>query len=602
MAKNAKRPVKEEVSSSSGASAWPAQCALLTLIFSLAALRFFAGENPSGLERVFMPFATIGLVFPAVLMVNGLAKLAAWRHDRLFYGVSLALNGLFLAFLVADAWVYVRRHAHLNGALESWREVLELSGSFWALALLALLAVFLLTALALSLSRRIPAVVSWALFFLAFSLALLGNGWHAWAAAKNQADVLSVDRLLPWDGLFRSNRLMGALGVKVVSFGTGAGEWLQVDGIFDCPKRPLELGNVAEGPRNIVMITVGGLRADMLTSRTMPKTSALARRGVVFAEHFSAGNAARPALFGLFYGVPPSLERQALERGASPLLIETLQKRSYELGIFSAKNLDLAGLQDLRTGVEGEGTPAEKDVFAVEAFENWLSGGRDARKSFFAFLYLGSVRERDFPRTMKAPFRPCADRVSWLELDAETDPRAHLNRYKNAAAWADDLVARAVADLKQAGLLDSTVLVITSDHGEEMNDSGLGFWGHNGNFSRAQIQVPLVLLWPGMEPARIEWRTTAYDLTATLMRRVLGVKNELPDFTAGVDLFSAEPRKGFCVGSLRREGVVNGPAATVFDPAGWTETFTIDKWKKAPGDPSASASALSAKKAFLRVR
>ena len=45
--------------------------------------------------------------------------------------------------------------------------------------------------------------------------------------------------------------------------------------------------------------------------------------------------------------------------------------------------------------------------------------------------------------------------------------------YHGSLRFVDDQVARLVADLKQSGQWDSTVLVFTSDHGEMLGDHGL---------------------------------------------------------------------------------------------------------------------------------
>lgn len=41
----------------------------------------------------------------------------------------------------------------------------------------------------------------------------------------------------------------------------------------------------------------------------------------------------------------------------------------------------------------------------------------------------------------------------------------------------DAQIARVLDTLKQRGLLDKTVVVITAEHGVEFNDSGKGQWG-----------------------------------------------------------------------------------------------------------------------------
>ena len=69
----------------------------------------------------------------------------------------------------------------------------------------------------------------------------------------------------------------------------------------------------------------------------------------------------------------------------------------------------------------------------------------------------------------------------------------------------DELIAEVLADLNDRGLTDKTVIVISSDHGEEFDENGMGHQGHGSGYSRHQLQVPLIISWPGR--ARANRRT-----------------------------------------------------------------------------------------------
>lgn len=80
-----------------------------------------------------------------------------------------------------------------------------------------------------------------------------------------------------------------------------------------------------------------------------------------------------------------------------------------------------------------------------------------------------------------------------LELSPEFDSAPFFNRYKNLAYWQDVLIGQVIDIFEKSGRLENTIVIITADLGEEFNDSKLNYWGHNGNFSKAQIQIPLVI-------------------------------------------------------------------------------------------------------------
>ena len=72
--------------------------------------------------------------------------------------------------------------------------------------------------------------------------------------------------------------------------------------------------------------------------------------------------------------------------------------------------------------------------------------------------------------------------------------------------------------------MENTIVIVTSDHGEEFNDNHAGWWGHSGNFTRYQTQVPLVFYFPGRAPRRVTQMTAHVDVPTTLLEEV---------FTAG---------------------------------------------------------------------
>ena len=122
--------------------------------------------------------------------------------------------------------------------------------------------------------------------------------------------------------------------------------------------------------------------------------------------------------------------------------------------------------------------------------------------------------------------------------DAELIRQAQIGYYA-CITHLDHQIGRLIMALAEHEVYDNTVILFTSDHGEEFNDSKLNYWGHNGNFSQAQIKIPLVIHWPGMAPKEFQHRTTAYDVSATLLKRVLGVQNATEDYSVGTDLFQS---------------------------------------------------------------
>jgi arylsulfatase A-like enzyme len=71
--------------------------------------------------------------------------------------------------------------------------------------------------------------------------------------------------------------------------------------------------------------------------------------------------------------------------------------------------------------------------------------------------------------------------------------------------------------VRQAGLLDTTLLVVTADHGEGTGEHGL--WGHGWSVYEEEVRVPLVMRLPALLPAgaRIAEPAEHVDVVPTLL-------------------------------------------------------------------------------------
>ena len=126
----------------------------------------------------------------------------------------------------------------------------------------------------------------------------------------------------------------------------------------------------------------------------------------------------------------------------------------------------------------------------------------------------------------------------------------------------DAQIARVLDTLKQRSLLDKTVVVITAEHGVEFNDSGKANGAGNG-FNQAQLQVPLVIHWPGTPAQTINKLTGHNDVMRTLMQRLLHVKTAPKDYSQGEDLFTAQRRNNWIATGDGNQLVITTPTQTL---------------------------------------
>ncbi|MEM7306896.1 MAG: sulfatase [Planctomycetota bacterium] len=97
-----------------------------------------------------------------------------------------------------------------------------------------------------------------------------------------------------------------------------------------------------------------------------------------------------------------------------------------------------------------------------------------------------------------AEHRIALENGDYVATDADVEQIRNL--YYAGAAQADRDVGLLLAELERQGVLDDTLVIFTSDHGEELAEHGL--WEHNWMY-QTNLQVPLVLSWPaGLEGGR----------------------------------------------------------------------------------------------------
>jgi arylsulfatase A-like enzyme len=178
-----------------------------------------------------------------------------------------------------------------------------------------------------------------------------------------------------------------------------------------------------------------------------------------------------------------------------------------------------------------------------DAFFDWL-GRRRRDRPFFAFLnefdahdpYVpppdSSGRFGIAPRTPQ-DFRFLREFLASDYYGMSVQPSATLRQlamardcYDDCIAFLDDQLGRLLGGLAARGLLDNTVVIITSDHGEAWGDHGL--FSHRNSVYLEEVAVPLVVLAPGAPAGRaVSAPVTLRDLPATVVD-LLGLSDRSP--------------------------------------------------------------------------
>jgi arylsulfatase A-like enzyme len=318
---------------------------------------------------------------------------------------------------------------------------------------------------------------------------------------------------------------------------------------------------------NVVIVLIDTLRQDRLGAYgyearpTSPQLDALAREAVVFDHAQSAAPWTLPSIVSAFTSTWPT-EHGVLATGQRlPDELVPLAERMHRLGYRTAAfvaNPHAGTGSHMHRGYERVVT----SVFEVDrpAVARWLD---EVGTSPF-LLYLHSVEPHHpyaAPRRYytRLGVQPPLDHDALIEdarryidliqvgggrdriraqraLGEQASVLAGLAPrrqdldviYDACVAWADDNLGAVLALLRERGLLERTVVVVMSDHGEEIFDHGRLL--HGQSVHAELTRVPFLFRLPGAAGAgtRVAAPVTLVDLVPTLLD-LLGMEAELRD-------------------------------------------------------------------------
>ncbi|MDH3977562.1 MAG: DUF3413 domain-containing protein [Gammaproteobacteria bacterium] len=521
----------------------------------------------------FVGHMTVLAVVPLFILLTPLIILAPRRRGIVMtLGVALVALGLSLLFL--DTNVFSEHRFHLSALSASLFEITTwlFVGIFFIIFLVfeAMLAGIVWRNFAMAQSSKggrwltVVLVTVW----------LGSQGIHIWGDAVGYTPVTQFTRFMPMYYPIHAKRDLARLGWvdpdKVREQRMLRGSLESADGQLDYPLNTMNCTAPADVP-NLVIILLDALRPDAIDPGITPTLVKFGKDGLRFNQHFSGGNSSRMGLFSMFYGLPSTYWQSFYDLQRGPVLMDEIRRRELDVGLFSAVGFGSPTLID-RTAFAGWPglTDARRDLTVVERNElitaewlQWLEG-RQSDKPFFGFVYfdppMGEIKS-DEPL-------PMDDRY----LDDEKG-RASWRRYRLAMRMLDGEVSKVLDSLRARDLLDTTIVVVTSDHGYEFNDNGVGHYGHASNFSPTQLHSTLLMHWPGKASADIDYRTTHHDLPVTLLQDIYGCENPPDDYSVGRGLFTGKSWDWMMAGSYTSHAIVEPGKVIVSHPGGFVEVL-----------------------------
>lgn len=546
---------------------------------------------PDGsLEWGFLALSTFSHTALLVLLVGTLSLPLVMLPKRLWMVLVAGAAAFLQTLLLVDTLVFAQYKFHINGAILDLvfaGQVVDFPLSTWLLVISAIVALWLLQTLLLGwLTNRAPGKKHGFAPFVGVTLLtfVLASLIHIWAAAHAYQPITSLKRYLPGYYPVTANSFMKKQGwINEEELARQKALSQKRTGTLQYPLAPLETTPVTN-PTNIVLIVIDSWRYDTMNPDNTPQIWQIAQQGVVFDKHWSAGNSTRTGLFGLFYGLPGTYWQEFLNGQTPPALVNRLQQLDYQIGVFASAQLRtpefnrtiFAHIDNLREDSQGT-TPSERDRDLLEDWKHWQQHKSTDRPAF-SFLFFDAPHGYDFPKDFEPAYLPQVDKIDYINLNNKTDPEPIFNRYKNSVLFIDGLVGEVIAELKQAGELDNTLLIITGDHGQEMNDTRLNYWGHNSNFTRHQVQVPFIIAGPGTRQLSAPSVMTSHvDIPPTLLKHYLGVLNDVHDYSTGYNLFELpDERPWVMAASYSMFAILTDDRIFEVDPLGQSQLLNAD--------------------------
>jgi len=287
-------------------------------------------------------------------------------------------------------------------------------------------------------------------------------------------------------------------------------------------------------------VTIDTLRADRLgvygalrpgsgqaTNVATPNIDALAREGAWAVNATVHAPLTRPSHVSLFTGRYPA-EHGIRDNVSPPLaadvpvLAERFQRDGFATAAFIAsavldRQSGLARGFDVYSDRFDSGADRKPGDVVVAEAAAWMKG----KNKFFGWVHLYDPH---------APYLP---------------PGRYASEYRDrpydgTVAWSDELIGRLTGALRESGALDSTLVIVTSDHGEGLGEHGEDVHGYF--VYEATLRVPLVIRGPGVKPGtRIDAVARTIDLYSTILEMTGGAGEAMSGRSLAAGLKSGGP-------------------------------------------------------------
>ncbi len=305
-----------------------------------------------------------------------------------------------------------------------------------------------------------------------------------------------------------------------------------------------------EGRKNVILVSLDTVRADHLhymgyQRETSPTLDRLAREGVYFTNCISQAPWTTPSHFSILTSTYPTTHgaNQPVQNKSRrwnvrlPTMAEILVERGYSAvaftgrGSISAEYGFLKGFDFYNETKRDDATGGDVEGVTAKAVR-WLR--RNKSRTFFLFFHTYE------------PHAPYDDDHYVADAGQLSAVEEKIARYDGDIRRADAYLGKLIEALEELSLLDDTLLVVTSDHGEELDEARWDTeWTHGHSLYDELLEVPLIFHGLGGDDqgVRVDHQVRSIDVLPTILDD-LGI--------SGADsTFQGESLRGMIEGTLR---------------------------------------------------
>jgi methionine-R-sulfoxide reductase len=266
-------------------------------------------------------------------------------------------------------------------------------------------------------------------------------------------------------------------------------------------------------PRNVILVVLESTGAKYLTVQgsryaTTPNLMQEAKHAIVFdAFYCHAGLTANSVAATTLSLYPYMTWREytvEYPRMPGQSLADVLHGQGYRTAFIHSGDLLFVNQRAFLTGRGYDqlwdwrdlGTPlftswATHDAALFDGVLRWLDRDQERKQPFFAEVWTHMSHH---------PYEPMPD-VPLIDFFGDKLPPDDydLGRYLNTVHFVDAQLGRLFAGLRERGLADDTLVVITGDHGEAFGDPHAA-WGHGSRVYDECVRVPMLVWSPRLIP------------------------------------------------------------------------------------------------------